>query len=103
MRKMRDAAPGEDGARLSYILNGGEEVVDQLVALIQFMWENGADSWEDSLKIGVIIPLFKKGDMSIPSNYRGVCLLPMGRRILARVATTRMKAWAEFMGLLDGL
>ena len=101
MRKMRDGAPGEDGTRLNYILKGGDEIIDEVVRLVRYMWENSADSWEDSLKRGVIIPLFKKGDFNDPNNYRGVCLLPMGRRIVARIAATRLKGWAEAMGLLD--
>ncbi len=101
MRKMRDSAPGEDETRLSYLSKGGEAVLDEVVNLIQFMWSNSSDKWEDSLKIGVIIPLFKKGDRNDPNNYRGVCLLPMGRRILARISTTRLKKWAEEIGLLD--
>ena len=37
---MCDGAPGEDGARLSYILKGGEEVIEKVVKLVQYM-ENG--------------------------------------------------------------
>ena len=101
MKKMKDGAPGEDGARISYILKGGGKVLDEIVELVKFMWENGADKWEESLKRGIIIPLFKKGDRNDPNNYRGVCLLPMGRRIVARISATRLKRWAEAMGLLD--
>ena len=79
MRAMKDGAPGEDGARIRYILNGGEKTEDAIVELVRFMWENGADTWEDSLKRGLIVPLYKmKGDQDSPDNYRGVCLLSMG-------------------------
>ncbi len=98
---MKNGAPGEDGARISYILKGGGKVLEEVVELVQFMWENGADKWETSLKRGIIIPLFKKGNRNDPNNYRGVCLLPMGRRIVARISATRLKKWAEAMGLLD--
>ena len=101
MKKMKDGAPGEDGARITYILKGGGKALDEMVELVRYMWENGADKWETSLKRGIIIPLFKKGNRNDPNNYRGVCLLPMGRRIVARIAATRLKKWAEAMGLLD--
>ena len=62
MKKMKDGAPGEDGARISYILKGGGKVLEEIVELVKYMWENGADKWETSLKRGIIIPLFKKGN-----------------------------------------
>ena len=53
------------------------------------------------MKVGVIIPLFKKGDKSDPNNYRGICLLPILSRILGRILSTRIRIWAEEMKLLD--
>ena len=39
-----------------------------------------------TLKSGVEVPLYKmKGDRYDPGNYRGVCLLSLGSRILARI------------------
>ena len=101
MGKMRDGAPGEDGARLGYILKAGGKAMDEVVELVRFMWLNSAETWEDSLKRGLIIPLFKKGDRNDPNNYRGVCLLSMGRRIVARIVAVRVSKWAEGMELLD--
>ena len=102
MCKMRDAAPGEDGVRLSYILKGGVAVRDRVVKIIQFMFVNEAEKWEDALKSGVVVPLYKmKGDRDDPNNYRGVCLLSMGSRILARVVAARLMEWAEDVGVLD--
>ena len=46
---------------------------------MKFMWKNGAETWEDSLGGGTVVPLYKgKGDRNNPNNYRGVCLLSMG-------------------------
>ena len=102
MRAMRDGAPGEDGARIRYILSAGEKTEDAIIEMVQFMWTNGADKWEDSLKRGLIVPLYKgKGDRNSPNNYRGVCLLSMGRRIVARIVSVRINEWSEGMGLLD--
>ena len=50
---------------------------------------------------GRVVPLFKKGDLNNPNNYRGVCLLSMGSRIVARIVACRLQEWAEAMGLLD--
>ena len=53
------------------------------------------------MKIGQIVPLFKKGDRENTGNYRGVCLLPMVSRILARVLAKRLREWTEENGILD--
>ena len=101
MRAMKDGAPGEDGARISYILAAGERTEREIVEMVRFMWQNGADKWEDSLKRGLIVPQFKKGDRNNPTNYRGICLLSMGRRVIARIVSTRVGKWSEEMELVD--
>ena len=102
MGKMRDAAPGEDGVRLSYLLKGGTRMHDRIVEIVQYMFLNDAEKWEDSLKSGVVVPLFKmKGDRDDPGNYRGVCLLSLASRILARILAARLQVWAEDVGILD--
>ena len=101
MNKMRESAPGKDGVRLIYLQKGGPELTDRLVSMIQEMFEKGAVDWEGSLKIGQVIPLFKKGDRNNVNNFRGVCLLAMGSRVTARIAADRLRIWAEKMELLD--
>ena len=71
MSKMRDSAPGEDGVRLRYLLKGGGKVMEEVVRLVQFMWVNGAESWEGELRSGVVVPQYEKGDPDDPGNYRG--------------------------------
>ena len=101
LKKMKDSAPGEDGVRLSYITKGGPEILEELIKLIQFMFCNPADKWEGTLKIGLVIPLFKKGDINNPGNFRGICLLSIASRILARILANRLRIWVEKMNLLD--
>ena len=48
-----------------------------------------------------MVPLHKKGDREDKNNYRGVVLLAMASRILARVLAKRLAGWAESMGLFD--
>ena len=96
-----DSSPGKDGVRLSYILKGGPEIFNDVASLVKFMFNNSADKWEASLKIGLVIPLHKKGDINDPNNYRGVCLLAMGSRILARIMADRLRIWSEKLQLLD--
>ena len=101
MKQMSESAPGEDGVRLIYLMQGGPEILQRVFDMVKFMFENDAEYWEDSLKTGLMVPLHKKGDRNIPHNFRGVVLLAMGSRILARVLATRLRVWSEKMGLLD--
>ena len=99
--KMKESAPGKDGVRLCYVKESPPEIRTELVRMVKFMFENRAHKWEDELKTGQIIPLFKKGDKNDRNNYRGVCLLAMGSRILGKIMAERLRWWAEFMNLTD--
>ena len=102
MAKMRDSAPGEDGVRLRFLCGGGRAVLDEVVKLVVYMFVNETDKWEESLKTGMVVPLYKmKGDREDANNYRGVCLLSIGSRIVARVCSSRLMEWAEKRGVLD--
>ncbi|KAI8519281.1 hypothetical protein Bbelb_025380 [Branchiostoma belcheri] len=101
MKEMTDSAPGEDGVRLRYILDACEEVQERVIEIVRFMFEKRANEWEASVKSGIMVPLFKKGDRKDVNNYRGVCLLSMCSRVLARVIAKRLSRWAEWLGLLD--
>ena len=68
---------------------------------IQWLKENPAHRWNDKQKVGIIIPLHKKGDKKEVNNFRGICLLPIMSRILARILATRLRNWAEATGALD--
>ena len=48
-----------------------------------------------------MIPLHKKGSRSELNNYRGVCLLSMASRILARIMATRVRQWIEDIKYID--
>ena len=95
IKGMRESAPGGDGVRLIYMMKGGESMKGKMIEMIQFMWMNGSDKWEEGLKTGLVIPLHKKGDRDNPNNFRGVVLLSMGSRIVARIMASRIRLWSE--------
>ena len=100
-KSIKEAAPGEDGIRIIYIKKADAEVQLKVIDMVKFMWTERADKWEDSLKVGAVIPLFKKGDKNNMNNYRGICLLSMGSRILARIIASRLRWWSEHLDLVD--
>ena len=101
MKDMRESAPGEDGVRIGYIKNACDEMKEAVIELVRKMFASRASEWSEVLKSAVIVPLFKKGDREDPGNYRGICLIGMGSRILARVIAKRLGWWAEHLNLLD--
>ena len=56
---------------------------------------------DENVKVGVMIPLHMKGDRELMDNFRGLCLLTMGSRVLMKVSAKRLGWWAEHLGLLD--
>ena len=82
LEKMRDSAPGEDAIRLRYIEMAHPKVKGVIFNEIRKLWKTPASQWPKELKMGLVIPLHRKGD-------RGICLLPMLSRILARILATR--------------
>ena len=101
MKEMRESAPGEDGVRVGFIRNACEEVKGRVIDIVKWMFDERADRWDESVRVGIMVPLHKKGDRSDRNNYRGVCLLTMCSRVLARVIAKRLSWWAERLDFLD--
>ena len=97
MRAVKDSAPGIEGVRMGYINLSTQEMKTEVRKMVK-----RAHKWEQELKVGQIVSLFKKGDKNTKNNYRGVCLLAMGSRILGRVLASRLYRWSEALALRDG-
>lgn len=76
---------------------------DMIVQIIQEMFVKDTIEWETRVKGGKVIPLIKKGDRANRYSYRGVCLLSICSRILARVMAARIQDWAEETDILGDL
>ena len=86
---------------MSYVTRADQGVKLEIIKMIQVMFTSEPKKWEESLKVGHMVPIFKKGDRNIRGNFKGVMLLAMGSRILARIIASRIRCWAEKLGLLD--
>ena len=42
-----------------------------------------------------MIPIHKNGERKIPSNYRGITLLPVISKVFTRIIRNRIEMWAE--------
>ena len=80
----------QNGMRIGYIRNVCEEVKAGVVEMVQRIFECRADRCDESVKVEIMVPLFKKGDRTDRNKYRGVCLLAMCSRVLGRVLAKRL-------------
>ena len=81
-------APGRDGIPAEIWKYGGNRLTECLQKLVEMIWETGKvpQDWKDA----DIIPIFKKGDKRDCGNYRGISLLSIVGKILARVLLNRL-------------
>ena len=101
IKAVKDSAPGADGVRISFIRLADKTVQREIVALVQELQHTPPLEWQQCIKVGQVVPLFKKGSRKDLNNYRGVCLLIMASRILAKIMSWRLRTWSERMGLMD--
>ena len=88
IKLIHNGAPGEDGIMIKTLRDAGDKTLNCVLEIIQRMHTSDAESWERVVKTGLMMPLHKKGSRSKLKNYRGVCLLSMASRILARILAT---------------
>ena len=80
IRNMKNGkAPGIDNITVELIKNGGTELLQRIFDLLIQVWEQERmpDEWE----VGIIYPIYKKGDRAECSNYRGITLLSITYKI----------------------
>ena len=77
-------APGPDGIPAEVFKAGGETLITHLTRMFQVFWVNG--QLPRDLRDANIIHLYKnKGDRSSCDNHRGISLLSIAGKILARI------------------
>ena len=93
-------ALGSDAIPAEIYKAGGPPIAEKLTELFQIMWRKKATPKE--FKDATIIHLFKKkGNPQVCDNHRGISLLSMAGRILARVLMNRLNEHLEQPGLLS--
>ena len=59
----------------------------KLLSIIVFLFNHIMDkeSYPENWSTGIITPIFKKGDRTLPKNYRGITLLPTMGKIFTKI------------------
>ena len=64
-----------------------------LVKNFNYIYEKG--TYPDSWCNGAIVPIFKKGDKNVASNYRGITLINIIAKIFSITLRNRINSWCE--------
>jgi len=86
-------APREDDIIMELIKNASQELKKRLHALICKIWRD--EKMPDDWKVGLLVPLFKKGDKMKCENYRGITLLNVAYKVLSSIILERLKEYSE--------
>ena len=104
MQMKNGKAAGVDGFLAEFYKYGPAELRDEINSCVRQMWQNAksavagqeAADWPESWNKGIVVPLWKqKGDRTDKNTWRGITLLSVGSKLLARVVAQRVQAWSE--------
>ena len=89
-----DKAPGQDGIPPEVLKHGGSELKSELLKLFNLCLEKG--SLPQDMKDALIVTIYKKkGERSDCGNYRGISLLSIPGKILAKMILNRLLNLSE--------
>ena len=92
-------APGSDAIPAEIYKTGGPPVAEKLTELFHIMWRK--ETIPKEFKDATIIYLFKrKGNPQVCDNHRGISLLSIAGKVVARVLLNRLNEHLEQSGLL---
>ena len=93
------SAPGPDGIQASFWKKCAIELAVPLQMLFIQSLESGIIP--ECLKRAAIVPIFKSGDKSLPSNYRPISLTPILMKIFERVIRKQVTQFLTERGYLN--
>jgi hypothetical protein len=84
----RYKSPGIDQIPAELIKAGGSTICPEIHKLINSVWnkEELPEQWKES----IVAPVYKKGDKTDCSNYRGISLLSTTHKILSNILLSRL-------------
>ncbi len=86
-------APGENGITAALLRATGDPGVKWLKRIFDAAWREGEVPLR--FRTATLYPIYKKGDRTDCDNYRGIALLDVTGKVLARILADRLAPWAE--------
>ena len=91
-------APGIDNINSKLLKEVSDIIVDPLAYIFNLSFTKGIVP--DLLKIAKVIPIYKKGERNLPSNYRPISLLSIFDKILEKLMYKRLYNYLEINNIL---
>ncbi|KAK3557566.1 hypothetical protein QTP70_030495, partial [Hemibagrus guttatus] len=88
-------APGVDEIRPEYLKSLDVVGLAWLTCLCKIAWQGQSGTVPLDWATGVVVPLFKKGDRRVCSNYREIKLLSLPGKVYSRVLERRVRPLVE--------
>ena len=92
IRKLKSGkAAGPNGIISELFKNAGDSILPFLVRLFNKLFDSGTypSQWNES----IILPLFKKGEINNPNNYRGISLCDICSKLYSSIINNRLQIW----------
>jgi sorting nexin-29 len=86
-------SPGIEQIPAELVKSGGRTIRSEIHKIINSVWSE--EEWPEEWKELIIVPVYKKGDKTDCSNYRGISLLTITYKILSKVLLPRLTSYAE--------
>lgn len=94
LRKTKNAkAPGEDDLSAEIYKYASFNFKRRLLKFYNNIWKT--ERIPEEFRNAVVVPIFKKGDMTKPENYRGISLLNTCYKIYAKILAKKTSEFAE--------
>ena len=95
----RGKSPGIDGLLGDFFKDAKSFILPYLHKVYNNIFDSGV--YPEIWSKGLIVPIPKKGDMSNPSNYRGITLINSFAKLFSVVIRKRVNSWCEEQSLLN--
>jgi len=92
----KSPSPHNIGPKLIKFVLG--EICDPLQYIYNLSLQQGIVP--DKLKLAKVVPVFKSGDATLPSNYRPISLLSVFDKLLQKLMVTRLCRFLEMHNIL---
>ena len=89
----KNKACGVDGILNEFLIFSSPLVKETILEIFNTILDTG--QFPELWATGEIVPVFKKGDVNNPSDYRGLCLISCVAKLFTCLINNRLNCWAE--------
>lgn len=86
-------APGLDNIPVELFKFGGSSIIDRLLSIFQRVFNGETPPWQ--WRVSKIVPIPKKRDTTLMTNYRGISLMSTAAKVYNRILLNRIRAPVE--------